>query len=402
MNFINQKTLKELQDAVHQVRRDMDGIFDAAEKAERALTPDEQKRIDALRTKHERAEEELRWKMRDLEGEAGTLRAIKGDIAHSRRREAANDTTLGKLARSLKTGEGLPENLEGRVQNSTNGSTTIQDPMVSQNIVYSLQENDPLSAAGAEYIVMDNNTLYPKVNGYPTASWTPEGTQVSATDLTISSVKWDFKSLAALVVAQTQLLTDSSGRAERAITESLRRQIQNTLLKSVLYGDNSADNGPDGIDNISNVQTVAGGSAVIGDYAELLSAYQKILSANVENPATINAIMNSTVWHQIASLADTTGQPLMAPMGIREMFDGGRVHVSEAVKSDYGAGSDETQVYMGSFRDNLIIGFQPIISMQLRELYADYLQEGFLISMRCDLRLLHPDLVCIIQNIATS
>lgn len=386
MNF---KSLKQLREAVVEVRQKMDAIYDRAEKEGRSLTSEEQTQLGQLQRRHGDAELELMEYTAELEGASRSIAAESmREIKAAKVRRAANDTTLGRWVRAMK---GL--DLEFRGNTSANTSNIINDPVISDNIIHSLYANNPLTAAGVEMLRLENNTQMGKITG-TAGQWVPEGTQVNDVTLTVSGIKWDFKDVAILCRVQNQVLYDSSGRAERAITEALRRSINDTLLKAVLYGD-SGSNEPDGLDNIAGVQTVDALEAPL-DYFLILDAYRKILDAN-GNADNISLFGNPVAWRQLAGLVGGDSQPLMEPQGVAQM----RKFWTTAAKTDYGTGNDLQNVYVGDF-SNLVIGFQGAFEMRLEERYADYLQTAFLVHLRADVQALHPATFVRIENVATT
>lgn len=373
----------------------MDAIYDAAERENRAVTTAEQRRLLDLQKRHADAEVELTGYMADLESKSrGIAAESMREIRAAKIKAASNDTTLGKLARHLIRGGVLPGGLESRVLSNTSGAATIQDPNVLNNIIYALQSNDPLTAAGAEFIVMDNYSQYPKVTGYPAVQWWTEGDTVNDANVTIAPIQWSFKDITVRVDVYDNVLYDSSGRAERAVTEACRRSIQNGLLLAVLAGDSGSDQ-PDGLDNYSGVLTVDAESNPL-NYFHLLDGYRKILDAN-GNPDNVTMMGNPVAWRQLAGLVGSDNQPLMQPEGITAM----RKFWTTAVGKTYGAGNDLTRVYMGDF-SQLIVGFQGGFEFRLDQVAKTALKTVFLMHLRCDVQLLHPDNFVIIENVATT
>jgi HK97 family phage major capsid protein len=120
------------------------------------------------------------------------------------------------------------------------------------------------------------------------------------------------------------------------------------------------------------------------------------MAANVPYQ-NIGGIMNANTVEQLMNLSATDGQPLQMPMLLTDM----RKAYTQAVKSDYGTGNDETRIYFGDFSE-MVVGFQGAFEFRLDERYKDYLQTGFLIHMRADIQVKHPEAFCILENIATA
>ena len=345
------------------------------------------------------------------EGGIGPIDPISGrprpsdNLGGKERREKEGRMALAGIARGLVQGERALGNIpQGEFRevltrsiSSSSGSAVIQDPLVLGRVIFALQANNDLVRAGARFVSMSNNSVYPKITAYPSLQWqASEGTAITEdSSLAIGSLKWNFKDAAILVLINDQVLYDSAIDLEATVSQAIIRGINDGILSQIFAGDGTSGT-ITGLDNITGIQTVAGGSAVLSNYSHIISGIKSLMDVNV-NPSNVSAFAPPVVWSQMAGLSATDNQPLMKPDGVKNM----PLYWTTAIGEDYGTGNNETRIYMGDF-SQMVIGFQGPISFKLVERYKEKLQTGILMHMRLDVQLLHPDNFLRIEDISVS
>lgn len=355
----------------------MQTLIDKAETGNGDLTAIENNKFHRLK-------DEVQAK--DLE----ILRAEKEETAKQLQAEqnapgrpgGGTDYLIGRVMKSMVDSK-YPDS-QARALLTSGASAVINDPVITQDIIYSLLANDSLREAGVDFRVMDNNTQMGKVTAYPDIQWFNENEQISAdSSLTIGSIKWGFRQAACLVRVDRNVLLDSSGRAEILVKTAIQRAVQDAVHQVFWYGD-SGNKQPDGLDNISGVQTVDAGSTILADYSKVFEAV-KDLEVTHEDRRKLSVFMPPIVRNQLDTLTGTDGHYLMKPTGLQDV----RFFTDSAIKTDYAPGT-ETRAYVGDF-SKAIVGFQNSLDITLSEKYADYNQVAFLVILRMDLQLTHHD-----------
>jgi HK97 family phage major capsid protein len=179
----------------------------------------------------------------------------------------------------------------------------------------------------------------------------------------------------------------------KILREAFARSLDAKLTQQFLSGPGTTE--ILGIDNVVGVQTVDAGSVTL-TWDMILQSVQKIIAAN-GSLDMISVIMHPAAWLQLQSLKDTTGQQITKPSGL----DGVPMIVHTAVATDYGAGSDETRVYVGDFSTcKLGIGGKYEITSEKSK--ADHDVTQFIMVYRADLQVFHPDRIVRIENVAIA
>lgn len=132
----------------------------------------------------------------------------------------------------------------------------------------------------------------PIVSADPTAAWTAEGAEITASDPTITEVLVTPKKLAGLTVISNELAADSSPAALQVVGDGLVRDLKRKL--DAAYFGNTTTNGPAGLLSLSSTVIDAGDTWTNLDWAEAAkSAAETVhttLTAFVASPATALAL----------------------------------------------------------------------------------------------------------------
>lgn len=310
-----------------------------------------------------------------------------------------NKMVFADIARALKFGpgaKGLPENVKALT--STSGSAAIQDPAITSDIIWALQERNELTMAGVQFVNIENYRQTAKVTEYPAVNWqNGEGNQIPLdTALTISSVKWELKDMAIRIRVSNQFLMDSSDRGRRLVQESMRKSVQAGLGRAVFTG-TGATGQPQGIENFSGLQEVdLGGGEQLDTWARIIQGVKKLADVNVPI-SSISAFGSPEVWKQMASMADLNGQPIMKPELLKPVTF---YNPTNFVPETYDTNTT-TKLFLGDY-SKIIVGLQGSFEFVLDQVRADYLETEFLIHLRADIKATHEDNFCQIKGILIS
>ena len=129
----------------------------------------------------------------------------------------------------------------------------------------------------------------PIVTADPSASWTLEGQEISASDATMDEVDVNFFKLAGLNVISNELANDSSPAALNVVGSGLTRDLGRKLDQALFTA--TTANGPGGLPGVSGVQTVSAGASYasvdsFSDAVFMAANANAVVTAFVTNPAT--------------------------------------------------------------------------------------------------------------------
>ena len=159
----------------------------------------------------------------------------------------------------------------------------------------------------------------------------------------------------------------------------------------VLRGNGSTE--PSGIDITSDVEEYDVSGALITTW----SPHLRILNQVHQNGAVVDNcawVAGSNGMLQVETLDDSTGQYLAKPPVLQTMPYVYSSHVSEAYTTN-----TRTKMYLGDFQNNVIVGVAGPYILPLREKYADYLQDAFILYAGVDTLVRRPGELGIITNI---
>jgi HK97 family phage major capsid protein len=306
-------------------------------------------------------------------------------------RKSENQYTTARMMQALYHGEGSAF----RDFTLAGTTATINNPRVQNEWFDSLKTANPLSQLGTRFLTVPNFAQFPVVTTPPAVVWFGEGDTITPdASAVVNARKVTYKEAVILITASNLWLEDTDGTlGSDIITRMANSAINEAIVKVALHG-TAANGQPIGLDSIANIQTVSAAGALTS-YAKPLEAITKLLRANVEREK-IGYIGSPMAWEQMQNLlAATDGQYLAPPPGMADL----RGYYSSAVLENYGADDDETRMYFGDFSNLMVAASGPRIQI-LRERYADQMQTGFLVHLRIDTQVIHPEAFCILTGIA--
>lgn len=281
----------------------------------------------------------------------------------------------------------------------TAGGFSVPD-LVMTEILGALVPNSALLQAGAYFSpVGDPGKSYtlPAIDSIPTAQWREEGGAIAESDPVFRAVTATPRSLAVRFKATRELLADSPGMGA-----ALRQVIGQAFAKEVdragLLGSGTAPE-PRGIRNLSGIQSIANGangaSLATTKFGNFLSAIAAVMGADAALPTA--AIMAPRSRMTLAGLADTTGQPLLAPPMVSDL----NLITTSQVPTDLtvGTSDDCSEIYVGDFSQVRFLLRENLSIQVLREHYAETGEIGFIAHMRLDVMVPYAAGLAVIRGV---
>lgn len=190
---------------------------------------------------------------------------------------------------------------------TTSGAASILTPEeVGALVIRPLMEQSIAAQVSTVVPTSSHDFRVPVVSADPTAAWTAEGAEITASDPIITEIVVSPKKLAGLTVISNELAADSSPAALGVVGEGLVRDLKRKL-DSAYFG-NTVTNGPNGLGSLTTTVIDA------GDAWTNLDAFEAAKSAAETLHTDLTAfVTNPTTALALASLKEQTGsnKPLL-------------------------------------------------------------------------------------------
>jgi len=193
------------------------------------------------------------------------------------------------------------------------------------------RESVAIQVAGS---VTTGSTVFrvPIVTADPSAAWTDEADEISASDATLDEVNVQPLKLAGLTVISRELADDSSPAAQELVGRGLARDIARKLDSA--YFAASTAKGPDGIASLADANEV---EVEDGEWSNGDPFQEAVFAAEGVGARLAGFVANPTDALTLAQLkeSDTSNRPLLQPdptQPTRRMIAGVPLHVSPAVE----------------------------------------------------------------------
>jgi len=300
-------------------------------------------------------------------------------------------------------GETITGILKGQPLNQQSGSTDsaggfLLTEELSSRFVDLARANSVCLAAGTPTVQMDSRDLrIAKLTTDATSYWRAEAAAVTSSDMVFGAVTLEAKTLAALVPVSVELLEDASNIAQ-LVQQSLVRAMGQKIDAAILEGSGSGAE-PTGLLNASGLGSVTS-VGTPSDYSDLTTAAKTILTANYSGDVSDLAwVAHPRDRATFNGLADSTGQPLVAPQWAGEL----RQFTTTELPTTDGASSNESSMLVGDFRE-VVLGMRTR-GIQVRIASdgtatdgsaatvnaTDQLLKWIVCYVRCDVGVLRPD-----------
>lgn len=300
----------------------------------------------------------------------------------------------GALLRALVTGAKTDREQRALAGGSDAAGGFTVPTTTSAELIDLARRNMVLDAAGARTVALDSaETTIARLASDPSPAWRIENAAVATSDPTFSAVTLKPQSIAVLIKASVELMSDSLN-LERELPNVLARALAVEIDRAGLIGSGTAPE-PRGIVNFAGLtaNTYAGGA--IASYAPILTARGALHGANERLGAVV---MASRDENTLAGLVASDGQPLQMPRAL----DGVRMLSTTALPTDGGDGENESQIICGDF-EQMLIGVRTGIRVEiLRERFADNLQFGLICHARIDFAAARPGAFTVLDGVVPA
>lgn len=270
------------------------------------------------------------------------------------------------------------------VGTDSQGGFTVPS-VVMPDILEALVPNSSLLQAGAAIVPRDDGAkayTQPAILSLPTAAWRNENGAVVESDPVFRAITATPRSLALYFRVSRELLADSEGMGQ-ALRQVIGQAFAREMDRVGLRGTGTAPE-PRGILNTSGIQAVSNGangaSLATLRYGNFLTALQSILGADAPMPTA--AIMSPRTRIGLASLIDTTNQPLAMPPMVSDL----KMLSSSQIPNNLtvGTSTDCSEIYLGDFSQVRFILREALSIELMKEAFATTGQVGFIAHMRLD------------------
>lgn len=233
------------------------------------------------------------------------------------------------------------------------------------------------------------------VDTVPTASWRLERGAVAESDPVFRGVLAAPQSLAFYFKVSRELLADGQG-IEAALQIAIGQAFAQALDYAGLRGSGTAPE-PLGIKGTPGIHLIANGAngAALAGYANFMSAIEALLTANAPMPTA--AIMAPRSLVKLASLTDTTDQPLRKPELLATLPFIATPQIP--VDLSTGTSSDTSEIYLGDFTKMYFLMRESLSIQLLREAFATTGEIGFLCHVRADVVITHPAAFALVTSV---
>jgi HK97 family phage major capsid protein len=285
------------------------------------------------------------------------------------RRLEPGEFSLGRLVQAMISGDRsqLTEFERQALTEGTDSAGGILVPeQLAPNVIDLVRARARVVEAGATVVPMGSDGYtWPRIVGGATPEWKDELEAMTESQLAFGALKLDAKTLRTKVVMSQELVEDMSPEGSVAIERELTNAFALEVDRAGLYGTGTKQ--PLGVKNQPGVQLFATPTAALG-YDDLNAAAVTVRAWNHEPNATILSAQAEGI---LASLADTSGQPLQAPPGLPPRL------VTNLVDAATTAGD----VFTGQW-DQLVIGVRPQLGVRIERVNAR-LAEDFAVEVVC-------------------
>lgn len=235
------------------------------------------------------------------------------------------------------------------------GGALIPQNLYSE-VIELLRDRTVVRKLGARSIPLPNGNLsLPRMSGGATASYVGEGSDAKATESKFDDVKLAAKTMIALVPMSNQLIGRAGFNVEQMVLADVLSAIAVREDKAFLRDDGS-NNTPKGfkataLDNSRNVDW--SGAVNLNEVDKYLDSL--ILKLMESNSLMIKCgwAMSPRTWMYLYGLRDGNGNKVYPEMA-QGMLKGYPIEHTNAIPSNLGVGSNETEIYFADFNDVVI------------------------------------------------
>jgi HK97 family phage major capsid protein len=303
-------------------------------------------------------------------------RANKGD------REARDRLTVGF--------EGL--NGEGKAMTEgvdAQGGYLVR-PQVERQIVQARELDNVLRALCSKLNVTTNSIQLDQLGLTTTAGWVAELAQKpESTGMTLATVTASVFTAAGLATVSNQLLADSNPAVDGLVTADLTKRL--VALEEAAFINGTGTGQPLGILNTPGIGATALTSTAVVDLLDAI--LDAVAAVETDHGAPSAILMHPRTWTRILKSKDAQGAYYIDPAGgVQDPRTGLRgpvkslwgypVVTSNRIPTNLGAGTNESRVIIGDFREALILDRQGITVDESKHVYFTTNQTVFRAEQR--------------------
>ena len=235
------------------------------------------------------------------------------------------------------------------------------------------------------------------VDNIPTAGWRLEAGVIPESDPTFRAVVAAPKSLSFFFKVSRELLADAPN-INAALTQAIAQAFAKELDRAGLVGTGTAPE-PRGLLNTVGVLSITNGangaSLATTRYGNFFSGVQALLQADAPMPTGF--IVSPRTKVGLASLADTTTQPLEVPSMLASVPMIATSQISNALT--VGTSTDCSQIFMGDFA-RMAFMMRETVHIQLADqIFAGTGQIGFFCHVRADIAVQYPKAFAVVTGV---
>lgn len=264
---------------------------------------------------------------------------------------------------------GGEERHKAMVEGTDSAGGYLVAPQVSDELVRLKYYRTPLRSLFSSINVTSDTLQIAQQTGGLTAAWTDELATKTAADMTFGQISVSVFTAAGLAVVSNQLLQDSNPSIDSLINSDLARRL--AILEEVAFINGSGTGQPRGILNTVGVGAVTYTDATptAGEILDnIITAIAKTQDDGKTEPTDI--VLHPKTWTTLIRSRESDGHYTIEPgfsnrspqdaLPSRTLF-GLPVTLSYNVPTNLGAGTNETRIIVGDFKQGLILDRQGIV-----------------------------------------
>lgn len=281
----------------------------------------------------------------------------------------AGELSWNRFVRALVTGDWSQAPAEARAMGTapgTSGGYLLPSPLAGE-LIDLARAQSVLNRAGVRVIPMDTEELtFAKMTGDITPGWKIENLPATESSPSFGRLTLKARTLIGFAEAPAELLADARNSGT-IIRDSLAQSLALELDRVGLRGSGVGAE-PIGLLSWAGINKIELAANPLTRYEDVSQAVQKVLEKNGPEQG-LAAIMAPRTWGEIDRFADSTNQPLRPPASWERL---NRLTTSQ-IPVNLGAGSDESEIYVGDFRQ-LLLGMRLGITLKASDTAGDALK----------------------------
>ena len=283
------------------------------------------------------------------------------------------------------------------MQEGSNSAGGYLSPDVFQATLIDLQETFGVARTACQFVPMTGETMnIPKRVGGPTATWTGEGTAITASDASFTNVNLTAQKLATLTRVSNELLEDSAIDLADFVAGDSAKRLAEAEDDAWMNGDGTSTYGDIfGVASQLTANTGWAGSvfAASGDdtYAEItvgdLSSLIGALPSYASGGAAwyVHALGNAHVFERLGQAGGGTNVVTIG-QGLQRQYSGYPVIATQKLSGSTGDLSNTTMLLFGDMSQACVFGQRRGVTVQmLTERYAEFNETALIVSERVDI-----------------